>query len=215
MPNSDRAAAAEAKVRPALERDLSVRGLHYGDPVFLRAFKEERVLELWLRHREDGKFQLFRSYAIAAASGQLGPKLKEGDGQVPEGFYTVPPAAMNPRSAFHLSFNIGYPNSYDRAMSRTGSFIMVHGGNVSIGCLAMTDETIDEIYTLCSAAHQAGQAFFHIHIFPFQISAARLAVEENSPHLSFWLNLKDGYDYFEEKRIPPNVRVGNGCYIFR
>lgn len=215
MSASDRAATAEAKVRPGLERDLAALGLHFGDPVFLRAFKEERILELWLRKREDGKFVLFRTYPIAAASGELGPKLKEGDGQVPEGFYHVPPAAMNPKSAYHLAFNIGFPNAYDRALGRTGSFIMVHGSNVSIGCLAMTDEKIEEIYSLCDAAHQAGQPFFRVHLFPFRMSAARLALEAQSPHVSFWRNLKEGYDKFENERVPPDAQTANGRYVFK
>jgi len=215
MPAPDRAAAAEANVRPALERDLAALGLHYGDPVFLRAFKEERVLELWLRKRENGKFELFRTYPIAAASGDLGPKIKEGDGQVPEGFYHVPPGAMNSNSIYHLAFNIGFPNAYDRSSGRTGSFIMVHGGSVSIGCLAMTDAKIEEIYSLCAAAHQAGQPFFRVHLFPFRMSAARLAQEEHSPHASFWKNLKEGHDQFEDEKVPPDAQTANGSYTFK
>jgi len=215
MPAPDRAAAAEANVRPALERDLAALGLHYGDPVFLRAFKEERILELWLRKRENGKFELFRTYPIAAASGDLGPKIKEGDGQVPEGFYHVPPGAMNSNSIYHLAFNIGFPNAHDRSLGRTGSFIMVHGGSVSIGCLAMTDAKIEEIYSLCAAAHQAGQPFFRVHLFPFRMSAARLAQEEHSPHASFWKNLKEGYDRFENEKVPPDAHVANGSYTFK
>jgi len=141
-PRHPRAAAAEARVRPALERDLAKVGLKFGDPVFLRAFKEERRLELFVRNRQTGKYDLFRSYPIAAAAGHPGPKLAEGDCQVPEGFYHVPPSAMKPDSRFHLAFNIGYPNAYDRAHGRTGSLIMVHGNRVSAGCLAMTDPKI-------------------------------------------------------------------------
>jgi murein L,D-transpeptidase YafK len=214
MPDLDRAAAAEANVRPALERDLAALGLHYGDPVFLRAFKEERILELWLRKREDGRFVLFRTYPIAASSGDLGPKLKEGDGQVPEGFYFVPPRAMNPNSVYHLAFNIGFPNAYDLSQGRTGSFIMVHGSNVSIGCLAMTDAKIEEIYSLCAAAHRAGQPFFRVHLFPFRMSAARLSLEAHSPHVSFWKNLKEGYDKFENERVPLDAHAAIGRYVF-
>lgn len=198
-----------------LERDLTTMGLHFGDPVFLRAFKDERLLELYVHNRETGKFTLFRTYPIAGSSGKLGPKLEEGDGQVPEGFYHVPPSAMNPNSVYHLAFNIGYPNEYDRSLKRTGSFIMVHGNRVSIGCLAMTDEKIEEIYTLCDAAHQTGQAFFRIHIFPFRMTPARLASDNENLHFEFWKNLKEGSDWFEDKGIPPEVKVSDGRYQFR
>lgn len=205
---------AARNVKPTLERDLAAAGLYFGDPVFIRAFKEERVLELFVRNRASGKFDLFRSYPIAAASGNLGPKLAEGDGQVPEGFYFVPPSMMNPNSRFHLAFNIGYPNAYDRAHQRTGSAIMVHGNSVSIGCLAMTDEKIEEIYTLCDAAHRGGQANFRVHLFPFRMSEARMRAATGSKWEDFWKNLKQGYDLFEKTRVPHEVAVENRKYIF-
>ena len=145
LPASQRAAKAAENVRPALERDLTAVSLKFGDPVFIRAFKEERQLELFVLNRTTHKFDLFRTYPIVAMSGTIGPKFAEGDSQVPEGFYHVPPAAMNPGSRFHLAFNIGYPNDFDRALGRTGSFIMIHGNRVSIGCLSMTDVKIEEI----------------------------------------------------------------------
>jgi murein L,D-transpeptidase YafK len=206
--------AAAQRVRPALKRDLKAAGLHFGDPVFLRAFKEERVLEVFVRRREQGKFALFRSYPIAAASGRPGPKLREGDGQVPEGFYYVPPSAMKPDSIYHLAFNIGYPNAYDRAHGRTGSHIMIHGNRVSIGCLAMTDAKIEEIYTLCAAAHANGQKFFRVHLFPFRMTDERMRREGDSEWIGFWRNLKQGHDWFEEKGLPPDVTVKDGVYHF-
>ncbi len=209
-----RARAAAANTRPGLERDLATAGLKFGDPVFIRAFKEEDRLEVFVRNRATGKFDLFRSYPIAAASGGLGPKLREGDGQVPEGFYVVPPAAMKPDSQFHLSFNIGYPNEYDRAHQRTGSVIMVHGNCVSIGCLAMTDEKIEEIYTLCGAAHERGQGYFRVHIFPFRMTSERMLKSAGDPNEEFWMNLKAGYDLFEKNRVPPDVSVLDGRYRF-
>ncbi len=206
--------AAAQRVGPALERDLKAAGLHFGDPVFLRAFKEERVLEVFVRRRETGKFVLFRSYPIAAASGRLGPKLREGDGQVPEGFYYVPPSAMKPDSIYHLAFNIGFPNAYDRHHGRTGSHIMIHGNRVSIGCLAMTDAKIEEIYTLCAAAHSNGQKFFRVHLFPFRMTDERMEREDGSEWIGFWRNLKQGYDWFETNGRPPDVTVRNGTYHF-
>jgi murein L,D-transpeptidase YafK len=210
-----RAAAAAANTRPLLEHDMAALGLKFGDPVFLRAFKEEKQLELFIRDRTSGKFCLFRTYPIAAASGDLGPKTAEGDGQVPEGFYFVPPVAMNPASQYHLSFNIGYPNEYDRALQRTGSAIMVHGNCVSIGCLAMTDVKIEEIYTLCTAAHEGGQPYFRIHLFPFRMTPARLEAAAGTANDEFWQNLKQGYDSFEQNRVPPEVTVAAGVYLFK
>lgn len=216
MPSTEhpRVAAAEARVRPALERELKTNGLEFGDPVFIRAFKEERLLELFVQNRRSGKFELFRSYPIAAASGTLGPKLAEGDFQVPEGFYHVAPSAMKPDSSFHLAFNIGYPNEFDRSLDRTGSAIMVHGKQASIGCLAMTDEKIEEIFTLCAAAHSNGQKFFRFHIFPFRMTAERMTKASGSEWNQFWQNLKEGYDRFEKKRIPPSTSVQDGRYRF-
>lgn len=209
-----RAAAAAARVRPALERDLKTAGLEFGAPVFIRAFKQERLLELYVQNRASGKFELFRSYPIAAASGTLGPKLTEGDGQVPEGFYSVPPSAMKPDSRYHLAFNIGYPNAYDRSHGRTGSLIMIHGNRVSIGCLAMTDAKIEEIFTLCAAAHANGQKFFRVHVFPFRMSDERMAEAAGSEWKKFWRNLKEGYDRFEKTRMPPDATVRGGRYHF-
>lgn len=215
LPGKERAVKAAENVRPGLERDLAAKGLHFGDPVFIRAFKRERELELFVRNRTTGKFDLFRTYKIAGMSGHLGPKLAEGDGQVPEGFYFVPPAAMKPDSQYHLAFNIGYPNELDRSLERTGSAIMVHGNRISIGCLAMTDEKIEEIYTLCAAAHQAGQPFFRVNIFPAKMSAEWMQGIAGDANETFWRNLKEGYEFFEKNRVPPDVSVVDGRYQFK
>jgi murein L,D-transpeptidase YafK len=212
---NERAKKAEAAVKPGLVRDLKAVGLEYGSPVFIRAFKEERELELHVLNKASGKFDRFRKYPVAGMSGTLGPKLAEGDNQVPEGFYFVPPSAMKPDSTFHLAFNIGYPNAYDRAHERTGTFIMIHGNTVSIGCLAMTDSKIEEIYTLCSAAHANGQKFFRVHIFPFRMTDARMAKATGHRWEDFWKNLKQGYDHFEKNKIPPEVSVEELRYTFR
>ncbi len=215
MPGPERAKAAAARVRPALERDLAAKGLHFGDPVFLRAFKEENVLELWVLRRETKKYELFRTWEIAAQSGKPGPKLAEGDQQVPEGFYFVPRSGMKPDSVFHLAFNIGYPNAYDRHHGRTGSFIMIHGNCISIGCLAMTDGKIEEIYTLCDAALAGGQEFFRVHFFPFRMTPERLEREKDHEWFDFWTNLKEGHDHFEREKVPPDVTVEDGRYRFK
>jgi murein L,D-transpeptidase YafK len=202
------------RIGESMKTGLEEKGLALGSPVFIRAFKEERELELFVKDQETGKFVLFRTYPIVAASGVLGPKLAEGDGQVPEGFYFVGPAAMNPNSRYHLSFNIGFPNGFDKAKGRTGSFIMIHGSNASIGCLAMTDEKIEEIYTLCDAAHNGGQPFFRVHIFPFRMTDERMEKAAGDPNLAFWENLKTGYDLFEKNKVPPNVTVKDKRYVF-
>lgn len=209
-----RAQAAAARVKPMLSTELAAKGLHWGDPVFLRAFKEEGQLELFVQDRESKRFVLLRTYQIAKQSGELGPKQREGDGQVPEGFYYAGRSAMKPDSTYHLAINCGYPNGYDRAHERTGSFIMIHGSTVSIGCLAMTDEKIEEIYSLCDAALLGGQDFFRIHLFPFRMTETRLAQGADHTWLEFWKNLKEGYDHFETHCIPPEVEVKNLRYEF-
>ena len=214
-PGPARAKAAAANTRAGLMRDLAAVGLKLSDPIFIRVLKEEALLEIYVRNRLTAKYDLFRTYPIAAASGTLGPKRAEGDGQVPEGFYYVPPTAMNPASRYHLSFNIGFPNEYDLTHHRTGSAIMVHGDRVSIGCLAMTDEKIEEIYTLAAAAHQGGQAFFRIHLFPFRMAAGRIESDRMLANKEFWMNLKQGYDLFEETHVPPEVEVMGGRYSFK
>ena len=212
VPFSTRSREAVTRVAPSLVGQLQFRGLSYGSPVFIRIFKSERELELWVKG--DGGYELFRTYAVAAMSGKLGPKLREGDRQAPEGFYYVPPSRMNPNSRFHLSMNLGYPNGYDRGHRRTGSALMIHGGNASIGCFAMTDPKIEEIYALTEAALRNGQSFFRVHCFPFRMNSANMKKHASSQWHSFWVNLKEGYDFFESTKLPPDVRVKEGKYVF-
>ena len=192
---------------------MRAKGLRWGAPVFIRIFKEEKELELWV---DDGKvFKHFKTWPICKYSGKLGPKLKEGDQQAPEGFYFVPRSRMNPRSRFHLSFNLGYPNTYDRAHKRTGSALMVHGNCVSIGCYAMTNARIEEIYSLCDAALKGGQRFFRVHSFPFRMTEANMKRHAQSKWIEEWYNLKQGYDWFEKSKRPPDTRVADRRYYFR
>lgn len=202
------------RLQPRMKRELTQHELQLGAPVFIRIFKESRELEMWLQHKKTGKFKHFKTWKIAAMSGKLGPKLAEGDFQAPEGFYYVNRSNMKPDSSFHLAFNIGYPNSFDRAHQRTGSFIMVHGNRVSAGCFAMTDPGIEEIYTLCAKALENKQPFFRVHVFPFRMTDQRMANEKNHRWHPFWTNLKEGYDWFEKKKTPPNVKVRNKRYVF-
>lgn len=212
IPTSPRLRAVIQRVSPKLERELSKQGFRFGSSVFIRIFKEPGKLELFLE--QDHRFKLFRTYPICYFSGHLGPKLRQGDRQSPEGFYYVKPGQLNPNSRFHLSFNLGYPNAYDRAHGRTGSALMVHGSCVSIGCYAMTDPIIEEIYTVIDAAFRAGQSFFRVHIFPFPLTEANLARHQESKWYDFWWNLKTGYELFESTGRPPNVTVRGTSYRF-
>ena len=144
----------------------------------------------------------------------LGPKIKEGDRQAPEGFYTIRPAQMNPNSDYYLSFNMGYPNEFDRSLGRTGSELMVHGACSSRGCYSMTDESIQEIYTLGRLAFQGGQREFQVQAFPFRMTAENVAKHRNDSNVPFWLMLKEGYDHFEVTGQPPAVNVCDRRYVF-
>jgi murein L,D-transpeptidase YafK len=216
-----------AQPSQTLPQRLAAAGLKVGQPVFIRIIKESSELEVWMAPLTHAPYKLLHTYPICRWSGRLGPKLREGDGQSPEGFYAVTRTALNPNSAYHLSFNLGYPNAYDRAHGRTGSLLMVHGDCKSVGCYAMTDAGIEEIYTLVDAALVAGQPNIPVHIFPFRMTDAQMRLTSlgqkfdrtlaqlgqfgSEPSLgydaraAFWANLKDGWELFETARIPPTV----------
>jgi murein L,D-transpeptidase YafK len=170
-----------------------------GAPVFIRIFKEESQLELWLKGKQG--WQLLDIYPVCRWSGTLGPKLREGDGQAPEGFYQVTRDRLNPNSNYHLAMNIGYPNAHDRSLGRTGSFIMIHGACVSIGCFAMTDAGIDDIYGYAEKALETGQAAIDVHIFPFRMTDENMRRHGESQWLAFWTGLRPAYEAFEKSRI--------------
>ena len=188
-----------------------------GRQVFIRIIKNdnrEGELEVWLKGRESQVFELFKTYRIAFFSGEVGPKTAEGDWQAPEGFYYIKRSRMNPASNYHLSMDIGYPNAYDRHHERTGDYLMIHGKSVSIGCFAMTDASIEQIYTLVDAALKNGQAVIRVHCFPFRMSATTLEKKTDSRHFEFWENLSEGWDWFEAHLVPPDVGVIDGRYVF-
>ena len=193
-----------------LDESLKLLSAKIGDPIFMRIFKEESRLEIWIRTGTE--YQLLKEYRICSYSGSLGPKLKEGDKQSPEGFYKVAKHQLNPNSKFHLSFNLGYPNKYDRTHKRTGSFLMVHGNCVSIGCYAMTDDKIEEIYALLEGALDNGQHYVQVHVYPFRMTEENMAEYSDSKWYDFWVNLKEGYDYFEAEKLPPLVKVEHKQY---
>ena len=191
---------------------LGKKGMVLESPTFLRVFKEESLLEVW-KQREDGRFYHFKSYPICNWSGALGPKVQQGDMQAPEGFYSVPQSQMNPNSQYHLAFNLGYPNAYDRANRRTGDFLMIHGKCKSAGCYAMTDALIEEIYAMARESFTGGQSSIQVHALPFRMTNAKLDRHKSSPHYKFWLTLKEGYDHFETTRQPPTVAVCERRYV--
>ena len=196
----------------ALDKRLADGGFTLRQPILIRIFKREFELEIW--KAKDGRYHRFATYPICRWSGKLGPKLKTGDRQAPEGFYSVSKSQLNPNSRWHRSFNLGFPNTYDRGHGRTGSFLMVHGGCSSVGCYAMTNAVIDEIWQLVTSALDAGQKSFQVQAFPFRMSEENLATKVDDPLYPFWLSLKQGFDLFEKNGIPPRVRVCRGAYAF-
>ena len=190
---------------------LKAQGLQLGAPVFVRIFKLESQLEIWME--KDGSYRLFATYPICLWSGRLGPKLAEGDRQAPEGFYAVTKDELNPNSRWHRSFSLGFPNAFDRAQGRTGSFIMVHGGCQSIGCFAMTNDVVDEIWQLVTAALDQGQPAFNVQVFPFRMTETNLTARKANPWSGFWADLKKGYDSFERTKLPPVVSVCESRYV--
>ncbi len=209
MKAADRLANVHVRLLPKLQEQLAAGQCGLGQPVYLRIFKESRELELWVQSRRS-EWQLFRTYPIACFSGTLGPKTREGDMQAPEGFYQVTAKGLNPASSYHLAFNIGYPNEYDLAQKRTGSLIMVHGDMCSVGCFAMTDALIEEIYLVVEAACKGGGRV-PVHVFPFRMTAERMK-QADPAHVDFWQELVPAYEAFEKERRVPGIRVESGKY---
>jgi len=206
-------AKAMRPLSPQMLALIEKKGMSKESPILARIFKEESELEIW-KQDSTGQFALLKTYPICRWSGELGPKIKEGDRQAPEGFYTITPGQLNPNSSYYLSFNMGYPNAFDRAHGRTGAQLMVHGDCSSRGCYAMTDEQIGEIYALARESFFGGQHAFQIQAYPFRMTPLNMAKHRNSPHLAFWKMLKQGYDHFEVSRHEPKVNVCDRRYVF-
>lgn len=182
-------------------------------PMLVRVFKESSELEVW-KPNSQGEYRLFKTYSICKWSGELGPKVKEGDYQSPEGFYNVSPGMMNPKSSYYLSFNTGFPNKFDRAHGRSGTNLMVHGDCKSVGCYAMTDEQMKEIYALARESFAGGNASFKLELYPFRMTDENMARYSSNPNIEFWRNLKQGYDTLDKAKRPPQVDVCGGRYVF-
>jgi murein L,D-transpeptidase YafK len=181
--------------------------------VLIRTYKQEAEFEIW-KAKSDGQYALLKTYPMCRWSGQLGPKLREGDHQVPEGFYAITPGQMNPNSHYYLSFNVGYPNAYDRALGRTGGDIMVHGICSSAGCYSMTDAQIGEIYAIAREAFNGGEREIQMQSFPFRMTAENLAKHRLDPNIAFWKEIKSGADHFEVTKTEPDVLVCGKHYVF-
>ena len=206
-------AKANQPVPPKLVADMTAKDMELQSPMLVRLFKQEAELEVWKQDRS-GRFALLKTYPICRWSGDLGPKVREGDRQAPEGFYAITPAQMNPQSAFYLSFNTGYPNAFDKALGRTGSQLMVHGDCSSRGCYAMTDEQIAEIYSLGRESFFGGQRAFQLQAYPFRMTPINMAKHRNNPNMPFWKMIKEGYDHFEVTRQEPKVDFCEKKYVF-
>ncbi len=211
-----------------LPDDNAQGGFKKGSPAYVRIFKKEGVLELWLKRGDN--YALYKSYPVCKWSGQLGPKTRQADYQSPEGFYSVSARQLNPNSHYHLAFDIGYPNAYDRRQGSTGSAVMVHGDCKSVGCFAMTNNGIDEIYGIVEAALRNGQREVPVHIFPFRMTEEAIARESSPKQFmafltpvnaqpqrdwsGFWRNLKEGYDMFQRSHVPPVAYACGDRYDF-
>ena len=204
---------AQQPLSPKIVAEIEHNNMQKESPILVRLFKEEAELEVWKQTR-DGRYALLKTYPICRWSGELGPKIKEGDRQAPEGFYTITPGQMNPLSNYYLAFNMGYPNAFDRAHGRTGSQLMVHGDCSSRGCYAMTDEQIGEIYALAREAFFGGQQAFQVQAYPFRMTPKNMARHRTNPHMPFWKMLKRGYDHFEVTHLEPKVNVCEKRYVF-
>jgi murein L,D-transpeptidase YafK len=192
---------------------MDEKGTEKNAPVLIRTFKKEAELEIW-KQRKDGRYVLLSAFPICRWSGQLGPKIRDGDRQVPEGFYAITPGQMMPNSAYYLSFNIGFPNAFDRAWGHTGDSIMVHGVCSSAGCFSMTDKQIEQIYAIVREAFAGGQRAIQLQSLPFRMTAENLAKFRLDPNIAFWRELKHGSDHFEITKREPPVGVCDRHYAF-
>jgi len=182
-------------------------------PTLIRTYKKEAELEVW-KKKSNGDYALLKTYPMCRWSGQLGPKKREGDMQVPEGFYSIAPGQMNPNSHYYLAFNVGYPNAYDRAYGRTGGNVMVHGVCSSAGCFSMTDDQVADIYAIARESFAGGQREIQLQSYPFHMTAENMAKFRLDPNIDFWKNLKDGSDHFEVTKDEPSVLVCGKHYVF-
>lgn len=198
-----------------LEERIARKGLPEDSAMLIRIFKAESELEVWMSRGGGARYMLFGTYPICYWSGTLGPKLKEGDRQAPEGFYSVTLPRANPNGRrWPQALDIGYPNPFDTLHARSGSYILIHGGCASIGCFAMTNGVNKELHRLAVRVLDAGQAYVPVHVFPFRMTEENLARHQMPDLRPFWRNLKEGYDLFAHTRRPPRITVCGTRYHF-
>lgn len=198
---------------PSILAEMDKKNMDRNAPIMIRIVKEESKLEIW-KARRDNRFEVIASYDICAWSGKLGPKVKEGDRQAPEGFYNLTPGHLNPNSNYYLAINTGFPNRYDQANGRNGTNLMIHGACSSSGCYSMTDAQVLEIYGFARDAFKGGQKTVQLQALPFRMTAENMARHRKSEHYEFWKMLKVGYDNFEVTKRPPEVNVCEKKYVF-
>lgn len=213
LSSSVQASHVKNATKQKLQTQLPMFGLKVGSPVLIRTFKKESRLELWVQEENSELFKLFRTYPICYFSGSLGPKQRQGDKMTPEGFYYISRNDLNPNSRFHLSMDINYPNHYDNQLGRTGSLIMIHGACDAVGCFAMSNSQIEEIYYLVEAALQHGQQQIAVHAFPFHLTEKNLAGYKKNKWYGFWQQLAKGYQLFNKTKKNLNINVENKRYI--
>jgi murein L,D-transpeptidase YafK len=204
---------AMKELSPQMLATLQQKNMPQDSPILIRLFKEESELEVW-KQDTSGRYALLKVYPICRWSGDLGPKVNEGDRQAPEGFYPLTPGLLNPNSSYYLAINTGFPNVYDKANNRHGAFLMIHGDCSSRGCYAMTDEEIGEIYSLAREAFLGGQKEIQLQAYPFHMTPANLARHRNNPNLAFWQMIKEGDDHFQVSHLEPKVNVCERRYVF-
>ena len=194
----------------SFDQRLASKGLKAGDGVFIRIFKAESELEIWMR--SGNRYVLFDKYPVCHWSGTIGPKIHEGDKQTPEGFYEVTRKQLHLIGRHPRSLNLGFPNAFDKVNLRTGSYILVHGGCSSVGCFAMTNSVVAEIYDLAERALKGAQDKVNVHVFPFRMTEENMAKYAKTEFMPFWQNLKEGYDAFEQTQVPPRIGVCDKRY---
>jgi murein L,D-transpeptidase YafK len=204
---------AMKELSPEMLTLLDQKNMPKESPILVRIFKEESELEVW-KQDTTARYELLKVYPICRWSGGLGPKVKEGDRQAPEGFYPITPGLMNPNSSYYLAINIGFPNAFDKANGYSGAFLMIHGDCSSRGCYAMTDEQIGEIYSLAREAFLGGQKAFQVQAYPFRMTPANMARHRDNPNMAYWKMIKVGNDHFEVSHQEPKVDVCEKHYVF-
>jgi murein L,D-transpeptidase YafK len=212
LPDSPKAAHIRDSIWPVLNKQLHLQKFPAPARIYMRIFKEESMMELWVQDQK--QFRLFRQFPICAYTGGLGTKTRDRDGKSPEGFYTITPKQLNPVSHYQLAINIGYPNDLEKLRGYTGNSIMIHGSCRSIGCYAMTDLEINEIYTLVYKAFEGGQQKIELAIFPFRMDSLHMKAFKADPNMPFWKSLKPGYDLFQQAHLPPAIWVKKKNYAF-